>query len=59
MIALFKSKDMVLKKEANAAVKAAVGKEMSLGPYTKIMNELAGIRGAGKWVSAVCSDDSY
>ncbi|TPX58612.1 hypothetical protein PhCBS80983_g02994 [Powellomyces hirtus] len=49
VIELFKTKDIVAKKEANEAAKAAVGKEIPLGPYSKIMHELATVKSQGKW----------
>ncbi|KAJ3163085.1 DNA-directed RNA polymerase III subunit RPC5 [Geranomyces michiganensis] len=50
VIDLFKTKDVLSKKEVNEAAKAALGKEIPLGPYSKIMHEFATVRAAGRWI---------
>ncbi|KAJ3180708.1 DNA-directed RNA polymerase III subunit RPC5 [Geranomyces variabilis] len=49
VIELFKTRDVLSKKEVNEAAKAALGKEIPLGPYSKIMHEFATVRAAGRW----------
>ncbi|KAI8821517.1 Sin-like protein conserved region-domain-containing protein [Fimicolochytrium jonesii] len=55
IIDLFRSKDVIAKKEINEVTKAQKQCEVPVAPYSKIMHELSKSVGGGRWVSCcVC-----